>query len=438
MKTLLIVSFIALSLFATAQQDSLSILRNLVTDLEQQVAHARYTELVQSMSQRSMLTPSYFAELKALIARQAFNFWKDYPGDPLVSHLNVYSALYYANKFLGYDSINRLSYNQAPGHDESVIAIEFGEDPRYFYSAGSDGRVLRWSQNDPKKIPTQIYQGDHLIKSLDVSRGDEWILVVTKDEGIILLDNREKIESLRTETDIIRDRELVQAAVFVPNESRLVVVTKSGELKIKGFSGSKNLGTTEEQVSSMAVNAQNQDIYLGSAAGQVEVWEDTLAAKIHLPESFAVNTMAISPDFQTMALGREKGDAILWDLQNEKLIRTISGHQSAITDVDFSVDGKLLLTASRDRTVRVWDLNDSKKLPLVLDDHNDWVMTATFDPSGEQIISGSRDNFIRFWPVRHTDLAERVCDLVSRNLTESEWREYIGTNIPYQTTCPMY
>lgn len=406
-----------------------------IQQLRDQIKILKSTELVQSMSQRSLLTPSYFYIRKALVARQAYNLWSDNPGDRLVSHLNVYQALYHANKFLGYDSVNLKSYNQALGHDESVVSLQYGNDPNVFYSAGSDGKVIRWRLDEGFNTPEIIYDGDHLIKSLDLSHDDKWILVVTKDQGLIILDN-EPTEQPDTQPAIVRDPELVQTAVFMPGENKIAVVTKKGELKFKGYGQEESVGQTKRKITSMAVNKSNKDLLLGSADGIVQVWEDTLAHHLYFEEAFAVNTMAISPDYKTLALGREKGDVVLWNLETKSLIRTIAGHQSAITDVDFDYQSKQLLSSSRDGTVRVWSIHDSKKLPLVLDDHEDWVMSACFSPDGKRIISGSKDNSIRFWPVNHQELADRICQLVDRNLTPDEWKEYVGESVPYADTCP--
>ncbi|MEQ8472372.1 MAG: hypothetical protein RIC35_14360 [Marinoscillum sp.] len=420
-------------LFAFSQE--IDNVENELDQLRNQVKTLKTTELIQSMSQRSILTPSYFSTKKALVARQAYNLWAVNPGNRLVSHLNVYQALYHANKFLGYDSVNLKSYNQALGHDESVISLKYGSDPNVFYSAGSDGKVIRWRLDEGFNSPEVIYDGNHLIKSLDLSHDDKWILIVTKDQGIIILDN--KPSEQEGQSTIVRDPELVQTAVFMPGNDQIAVVTKKGELKFKGYGKERTMGHTQRKVTSMTVNSSNEDVLLGTADGTVQVWEDTLAHQVYFAESFAVNTMAISSDFKTLALGREKGDVVLWDLRTKSLIRTISGHQSAITDVGFNSDNSLLLSASRDATVRVWEVNDSKKLPLVLDDHNDWVMTACFSPDSKRIISGSRDNSIRFWPVEHKELADRICQLVERNLTEDEWKEYVGESVPYAQTCPL-
>ena len=73
-----------------------------IETLKKQTGTLRTTELVMSMSQRSLIMPGYLTELKALIAKQAFNFWNSSDGEPYVSHLNVYSALHQANTALNY------------------------------------------------------------------------------------------------------------------------------------------------------------------------------------------------------------------------------------------------------------------------------------------------------------------------------------------------
>ena len=71
-------------------------LENQLKSLETKVRTLELTELVQSMCQRSILTPVYLGDLKPLLARQAYNFWISNSGEKYVSHLNVYAALYYA------------------------------------------------------------------------------------------------------------------------------------------------------------------------------------------------------------------------------------------------------------------------------------------------------------------------------------------------------
>lgn len=409
---------------------------SLVKRLEDQantIQSLQSTELVQSMSQRSLLMPSYQSELKALVAKQAYDFWKDID-ETYVSHLNIYLALYYANKYLNNED-GRNAFNQVIGHSESVVSIQFGHDPHIFYSAGSDGKVLKWDLNRLDDVPSVVYQGPHLIRSIDLSHDGKWILVVTKDKGIVLV----SLEELMSESGgVAYDPEPVQSAVFFPNELKYLTVSEKGQIKIKGYAvESPEIGTASSRVNALAIKSDNDDIYAGLEEGKVLVLGNGDMHQIEGKNNYAINALDISPDQKLLIIGRELGDAMIWDIEKKEVIRTISGHQSAVTDVDFHPDQNSVLTASRDGTVKIWDIYDPKKLPQVLDDHLSWVLTASFDPSGKKIISGSADNYIRVWPIEPSVLANRICELINRNLTEAEWNEYVGPTIPYTKTCEI-
>ncbi len=403
--------------------------------LKERIGSLRTTELVMSMSQRSLIMPGYLTTLKALIAKQAYNFWSTSNGEPYVSHLNVYSALHQANKFMNYDSMRMLEYNQVGTHTRKVTSIQFGSDPNTYYSSSADGTVLRWNLVNSKALPEIVYQSDYIVKSLDVSDDGRWLMVVLYQTGVALVALEQEFGR---EILTFEDPEPIQTAVFMPNEQKYLSVTKDGELKVKGFqTETKQIGKTESQVLSLEVDDNDGTIYAGTVQGVLEAWDQQSYFGYELGTP-AINCLDISPDGKLLAIGRERGDAILWNIEQKKLERLISGHQSAITDINFSPNNQQLLTTSRDKTARLWDLSDSRKLPIVMDDHNDWVLTGSFDPSGRQIITGSKDEFIRTWPVDPQTLADRICSLLSRNMTIEEWNEFVGADIPYEKTCSQF
>ena len=428
----LIAIIYVLSTAASAQNDE-SLPPEDIDRLKERIGSLRTTELIMSMSQRSLIMPGYLTTLKALIAKQAYNFWNSSNGEPYVSHLNVYSALHQANKFLGFDSARMLAYNQVGFHTNTVTSIEFGPDPTSYYSSSSDGRVLKWDMKNPKALPVIIYESEHIVRSLDISDDGRWMMVVFYQTGMALVALEQKFGD---EILSMEDPESVQTAVFMPNEQKYLIVTKEGELKTKGFqTKTKQIGKTESFVLSLTVDENDGTIYAGTVDGVLESWgqQSYFGYKLGTP---AINCLDISPDGKLLAIGRERGDAILWNIEQKRLERIISGHQSAITDISFSPDNQLLLTTSRDKTARLWDLSDSRKLPIVMDDHDDWVMTGSFDPSGRQVITGSKDEFIRTWPINPQVLADRICSYLDRNMTTEEWNEFIGFDIPYEKTCP--
>ncbi|MDA8018819.1 MAG: hypothetical protein MPN21_15365 [Thermoanaerobaculia bacterium] len=74
----------------------------------------------------------------------------------------------------------------------------------------------------------------------------------------------------------------------------------------------------------------------------------------------------------------------------------LRGHRHWVMDARFSPDGRRVVTASRDGTVRVWDAS-GKTPPVVLEGHTSWVFQAVFSPDGTRIVSASRDGTARIW-----------------------------------------
>ena len=72
--------------------------------------------------------------------------------------------------------------------------------------------------------------------------------------------------------------------------------------------------------------------------------------------------MAFSPDGRLLATASEDKTARLWDPATGKNLRTLTGHTNAVMGVAFSPDGRLLATASWDHTARLWDPATGERL----------------------------------------------------------------------------
>ncbi len=109
-----------------------------------------------------------------------------------------------------------------------------------------------------------------------------------------------------------------------------------------------------------------------------------------------VRGVAVSPDGTWAASGSRDKTVKIWDLETGACRATLQGHTREVNSVAITPDGKLILSASDDNSVRVWDADSRRKLAK-LDGHTDlvWAVVALQDNSGA--LSGSGDGTLRLW-----------------------------------------
>uniref|UniRef100_A0A8C6CSB7 WD repeat and SOCS box-containing protein 1 n=1 Tax=Moschus moschiferus TaxID=68415 RepID=A0A8C6CSB7_MOSMO len=71
-----------------------------------------------------------------------------------------------------------------------------------------------------------------------------------------------------------------------------------------------------------------------------------------------------------------------------KLLLNLVDHTEVVRDLTFAPDGSLILvSASRDKTLRVWDLKDDGNMMKVLRGHQNWVYSCAFSPDSSMLCS---------------------------------------------------
>ncbi len=109
---------------------------------------------------------------------------------------------------------------------------------------------------------------------------------------------------------------------------------------------------------------------------------------------------AVAWDPSRYRLASAAGDKTvrIWDVENQKALRTLEGHEDKVLALAWDPSGRLLASASADTTIRLWDVATGKEV-AVLRGHEGWVDSVAWNPAGSQLASSSLDKTVRVWDV---------------------------------------
>ncbi len=122
--------------------------------------------------------------------------------------------------------------------------------------------------------------------------------------------------------------------------------------------------------------------------------------------SLGINSVAISPDGQTVVSGSYDKTINIWNLANGNLIGTLVGHSRGVLSVAISPDGQTLVSGSDDKTINIWNLTKGNLIHTLAGHsrHSLGVNSVGISPDGQTVVSGSYDKTLKIWNLANGNL----------------------------------
>lgn len=92
--------------------------------------------------------------------------------------------------------------------------------------------------------------------------------------------------------------------------------------------------------------------------------------------------------------------ANVYDVERGEILNVLTGHDQELNHCSAHSSRKLVVTASKDTTFRLWDFRDPIYSVAVFQGHNESVSSAVFS-SGDKVVSGSDDRTVKVWDLKN-------------------------------------
>src|SRR5262249_28881397 len=115
-------------------------------------------------------------------------------------------------------------------------------------------------------------------------------------------------------------------------------------------------------------------------------------------EEESLNHVEFSPDGRRVVTAGRNGLVTVWDIAEDRPVFWLKGHTRAVKTAALSPDGRYIVTASVDRTARLWAAVPGQELPScspLLHTHE--VLHAQFSADGQWVITASMDHTAQLW-----------------------------------------
>jgi len=99
-----------------------------------------------------------------------------------------------------------------------------------------------------------------------------------------------------------------------------------------------------------------------------------------------ITALSLTPDNRYVISASDDTTIKVWDIEQQKVTRTLAGHGDRVTDLALTPDGNRILSGSWDQSIRIWDLRTGADLGA-FSGQDGKINCLAIAPGGQQVVS---------------------------------------------------
>ncbi|AMV36278.1 protein kinase domain-containing protein [Planctomyces sp. SH-PL62] len=270
-------------------------------------------------------------------------------------------------------------------------------------ASGHDDQVVRLWDLPTGRLLRQLGGHDSRVRSLSISP-DGRLLVSSagdpsrppEDRGVVIVWDLASGRPLR---EYREHRDVVDDLVFLGDGSWIASAGGDGTVQIWNAETGERRTTLEghsESVRRLALSRDARWLASGSSDATVKLWDLASGSlQATLKTGGEVLAIAIDDTGRTIATASRNGPIRLWDTAHLANSRPLDGHLGEVFGLVFTPDGRLV-SGGADKAIRIWDPTRGRTI-LSLNEHASAVTALAVSRDGGVLVSASRDLTIKLW-----------------------------------------
>jgi WD40 repeat protein len=288
------------------------------------------------------------------------------------------------------------------GHEDCVYTLEPANRENLFFSGAGDGMVVLWDLNKPDlgeliaKLPNSVY-------ALHLHAASNYLIAGHNYEGIHILDwqNKKEVASLK----------ITDAAIFalLSIDNILFVGTGSGEvilINIKNVQVVEKIKVSEKSIRAFSFNPIKNELAIGASDNHITVLDVEHLQVKHKWEAHvnSVFSLQYTPNFDYLISTSRDARIKVWDVRGGYAqVNEVVAHLFAINHLSFRADGRYFATCSMDKSIKVWDAAEQRLLKVIDKSrhagHGTSVNRLWWSSYQNLLVSASDDRTISVWNI---------------------------------------
>jgi hypothetical protein len=268
--------------------------------------------------------------------------------------------------FVSLSSFAQLPYTYVDKHNDDINCISFSPDNNYIVSGGWDGKLIAYKNDSTYQVEADLKEFVGAVNSIAFSR-DGYNMIAGGQEGKLAIyhfNDYKSFDVIGLDTALEINRAQINKLIYGPGMRTI-------------FSAGDN--------------------------GKFMTYDLTKKKVIPLETKRPISAAAVSIDRRSYFIANEGDPTIKEYNVFGKEIKSFVGHTNDVTDLITTPNRKYLISSSKDRTVRIWNILTGK-VERTLNNHTWFVTDMDADPYGKYLVTCGLDGKVNLYEVETGEL----------------------------------